>query len=195
MMSDIKRICEQPTDEDRTWFPAFAGVGDWRPVLKDAWANYRDESFIEQFLSPKVMRDLRLFALADQADQPAVTVSAIHNERGYRQVRSTLARQYDVGIADPNIQVTGANLTRRPEALPGASHASRRAAQCADAGHGAPAYRASLGLRRRAGGSRRNLDALRRQFCVEVVVVVDVPSSSPAIRITPAMMSAPAPAQ
>jgi len=22
MMSDIKRICEQPTDEDRSWFPA-----------------------------------------------------------------------------------------------------------------------------------------------------------------------------
>ena len=110
MMSDIKRICEQPTDEDRMWFPSFAGAGDWRPVLKDAWANYRDESFIEQFLSPKVMRDFRLFALADQADAPALTVSAIHDESGYRRVRSTLARQYDVGIVDPNIQVTGANM-------------------------------------------------------------------------------------
>jgi spore cortex formation protein SpoVR/YcgB (stage V sporulation) len=110
MMSDIKRICEQPTDEDRMWFPSFAGAGDWRPVLKDAWANYRDESFIEQFLSPKVMRDLRLFALADQSDSPTITVSAIHNETGYRRVRSTLARQYDVGIVDPNIQVTSANL-------------------------------------------------------------------------------------
>ena len=110
MMQDIKRICEQPTDEDRLWFPSFAGAGDWRPVIKDAWANYRDESFVEQFLSPKVMRDLRLFALADQADAPALTVSAIHNEGGYRRVRSTLARQYDVGVIDPNIQVTSANL-------------------------------------------------------------------------------------
>jgi stage V sporulation protein R len=110
MMCDIKRICEQPTDEDRVWFPSFAGAGDWRPVLKDAWANYRDESFIEQFLSPKVMRDLRLFALADQAESPTITVAAIHNENGYRRVRSTLARQYDVGIVDPNIQVTSANL-------------------------------------------------------------------------------------
>jgi spore cortex formation protein SpoVR/YcgB (stage V sporulation) len=110
MMSDIKRICEQPTDEDRMWFPSFAGAGDWRPVLKDAWANYRDESFIEQFLSPKVMRDFRLFALADQAESPTISVSAIHDENGYRRVRSTLARQYDVGIVDPNIQVTSANL-------------------------------------------------------------------------------------
>jgi stage V sporulation protein R len=110
MMSDIKRICETPSDEDRSWFPTFAGSGDWRPVLKDAWANYRDESFIEQFLSPKVMRDLRLFALADAAEAPALTVSAIHNEGGYRRVRSILARQYDVGSVDPNIQVMGANL-------------------------------------------------------------------------------------
>jgi spore cortex formation protein SpoVR/YcgB (stage V sporulation) len=110
MMCDIKRICEEPTPEDLAWFPSFAGVGDWRPVLKDAWANYRDESFIEQFLSPKVMRDFRLFALADQAEAPALTISAIHDDAGYRRVRSTLARQYDVGVFDPNIQVTSANL-------------------------------------------------------------------------------------
>jgi spore cortex formation protein SpoVR/YcgB (stage V sporulation) len=78
--------------------------------LKDAWANYRDESFIEQFLSPKMMRDLRLFALSDSAEAPALTVSAIHDEMGYRRLRATLARQYDIGVSDPNIQVTGANL-------------------------------------------------------------------------------------
>ncbi len=110
MMSDIKRICEEPTEEDRAWFPAFAGTGDWRGVLKNAWANYRDESFIEQFLSPKLMRDFRLFALADEAEASVLNVMAIHDEAGYRRVRSTLARQYDIGEADPNIQVTGANL-------------------------------------------------------------------------------------
>jgi stage V sporulation protein R len=110
MMSDIKRISEAPTEEDRAWFPSYAGNGDWRAVLKDAWANYRDESFIEQFLSPKLMRDFKLFALADDAEAPMLTVSAIHNEAGYRRVRSTLARQYDVGESDPNIQVVGANL-------------------------------------------------------------------------------------
>lgn len=110
MMCDIRRISEQPSEEDRQWFPEFAGKGDWRAVLKDAWANYRDESFIEQFLSPKLMRDFRMFALSDSADAPSVTVSAIHDEMGYRRLRSTLARQYDVGISDPNVQVTGANL-------------------------------------------------------------------------------------
>jgi spore cortex formation protein SpoVR/YcgB (stage V sporulation) len=111
MMDDIKRICEKPTAEDRDWFPQFAGSGDTMTVLKDAWANYRDESFIEQFLSPKLMRDFRMFALHDEANEPAYKVSAIHNEQGYRRIRSALARQYDVGAADPNIQVAAANLT------------------------------------------------------------------------------------
>ena len=110
MMTDIKRIAEEPTEEDREWFPTLAGSGDWRAALKDAWANYRDESFIEQFLSPKVMRDLKLFALYDKADDPHFTVSAIHSETGYRRVRSLLARSYDVGEADPNIQVVDADL-------------------------------------------------------------------------------------
>lgn len=110
MMADIKRICEQPTGEDRDWFPLIAGTADTMGVLKDAWANYRDESFVEQYLSPKLMRDFRMFALHDEAEASAYKVSAIHNEQGYRRVRSTLARQYDVGAADPNIQVTATNL-------------------------------------------------------------------------------------
>jgi len=56
------------------------------------------------------VRDLRLFALADEAQAQAYTVSAIHDDAGYRRVRSILARHYDVGETDPNIQVMGANL-------------------------------------------------------------------------------------
>jgi len=37
-------------------------------------------------------------------------VAAIHDQQGYRRVRSALARQYDVGASDANIQITGANL-------------------------------------------------------------------------------------
>jgi stage V sporulation protein R len=110
MMSDIKRMSEAPTDEDREWFPEIAGKGNWRDVLKHAWANYRDESFIQQFLSPKVMRDLKLFAVRDKAEDPVYMVAAIHNELGYRRLRTTLARLYDVATHQPDIQVVGANL-------------------------------------------------------------------------------------
>ncbi len=110
MMEDIKRICEAPTDEDKEWFPDFAGSEDWRGVLKDAWANYRDESFILQFLSPKLMRDFRFFSLLDKSSDANYVVSAIHNEQGYRDVRTTLAQSYELSRLEPNIQVTGADL-------------------------------------------------------------------------------------
>lgn len=109
MMDDIKRICERPSAEDRDWFPQLAGCGDAMAALRYAWANYRDESFIEQYLSPKLMRDFRLFSLFDRADDGVYRVGAIHNERGYREVRRNLARQYDTS-GDPNIQVAGADL-------------------------------------------------------------------------------------
>ncbi len=110
MMEDIKRICENPTAEDREWFPDVAGADGWRDVLKDAWANYRDESFILQYLSPKVMRDLRLFAISDDAKDSHVEVSAIHDELGFRSLRERLAAMYDLGAHEPNIQVTAADL-------------------------------------------------------------------------------------
>ena len=110
MMEDLKRMSEAPTDEDREWFPDIAGAGDWRDVLKQAWADYRDESFILQYLSPKVMRDMRFFALGDDAKANYIDVNAIHDERGFKRVRETLARMYDLGMHEANIQVVGADL-------------------------------------------------------------------------------------
>jgi len=110
MMQDIKRICTEPAPEDQEWFPEIAGCEDWRGVLKDAWANYRDESFIRQFMSPELMRSMRLFALCDDDAERQFIVDAIHDERGYRKVRETVAKSYDIGIAEPVIQVTDADL-------------------------------------------------------------------------------------
>ena len=110
MMRDIQRVCEEPTSEDREWFPEIAGKGDALGVLRGAWADFRDESFILQYLSPKVIRDLRLFTLGDDANSPHYLVKAIHEERGYRDVRRALSRQYEVGSQEPDIQVAEVDL-------------------------------------------------------------------------------------
>ncbi|WP_284618453.1 SpoVR family protein [Aquabacterium humicola] len=109
MYTDIKRICENPTEEDRQWFPEIAGA-DWVPTLDHAMRNYKDESFIGQYLSPKMMRDFRLFAIHDDEKESELEVSAIHDEAGYKRVREALSRQYDLGSREPNIQVWNVNL-------------------------------------------------------------------------------------
>ena len=104
MFMDIKRICQEPTEEDRYWFPDIAGK-DWLETVHFAMHNFKDESFISQFLSPKVMRDFKLFAVEDDSDKPYVSVSAIHDERGYRAIREKLSAQYNLSNLEPNIQV------------------------------------------------------------------------------------------
>jgi len=109
MYSDLKRICEEPTDEDRVWFPDIAG-SDWLKTLDWAMRNFKDESFVGQFLSPKVMRDFRFFAIRDDEEEPELEVSAIHDEAGYRSLRESLSRQYDIGNREPDIQVWNVDL-------------------------------------------------------------------------------------
>ncbi len=110
MMTDIARICDQPTAEDRGWFPDWAGNGDALGTLRHAWANYRDESFVLQFLSPKVIRDFRMFRLMDDTTEPTLLVDAIHDDEGYRSIRRSLARSYDPGLGDADIQVVDVDL-------------------------------------------------------------------------------------
>jgi stage V sporulation protein R len=110
MMKDIERICVDPTEEDAVWFPDFAGNGDPMGTLKKAWADFRDESFILQYLSPKVIRDLRMIRLRDDEDEPYFEVAAIHDEQGYRDIRTALSEEYDCAHTDPEIQVIDVDL-------------------------------------------------------------------------------------
>jgi spore cortex formation protein SpoVR/YcgB (stage V sporulation) len=104
MMRDIRRICENPTEEDKRWFPDFAG-SEWLPALHFAMENFKDESFIQQYLSPQVIRDFHLFCILDEEESETINVSAIHDDDGYRQVREALAAQYNLSSREPDIQV------------------------------------------------------------------------------------------
>ncbi|MGH6988615.1 MAG: SpoVR family protein [Stellaceae bacterium] len=110
MMRDVKRICIEPTDEDREWFPDIAGNGDPYGTLRHAWANYRDESFILQYLSPHLIRKFRLFKVVDDEAAETLEVDAIHDARGYRDIRAALSRHYDLARHEPDIQVRDVDL-------------------------------------------------------------------------------------
>jgi len=107
---DIRRICEAPSDEDRAWFPDIAG-SDWRETFDFALRNFKDESFVAQYLSPKLMRDFRFFAVLDDDHRQTLRIDAIHDETGYRRLRQMLADQYNLGSREPNVQVWNVDLS------------------------------------------------------------------------------------
>lgn len=115
MFMDLRRICENPSDEDRIWFPEIAG-SNWKETLQFAMRDFKDESFILQFLSPKLMREMKLFCVADDDHEKEIQVRVIHNEPGYQELRTKLAAQYNLSNTEPNIQIFSAD-TRGDRAL------------------------------------------------------------------------------
>jgi len=109
MYQDIKRICAEPETEDRHWFPDLVDT-NWQQSLDYAMRNFKDESFISQYLSPRLMRNFHLFAVDDNDQEADLEIDAIHNERGYRDLRQTLADQYNLGNREPNIQIYSVDL-------------------------------------------------------------------------------------
>ncbi len=109
MMTDIKRICTDPDDEDRQWFPDIAG-SNWQETLDFAMRNFKDESFISQFLSPRLIRDFKLFSILDDEAQSELEVTSIHNDAGYRHIRNSLSNQHNLSINEPNIQVYNVDM-------------------------------------------------------------------------------------
>lgn len=104
MFCDIRRICEEPTEEDKYWFPDIAG-SDWLETLHFAMQNFKDESFISQYLSPTMIRKFKLFGVLDDESKDHLSISAIHDEQGYREIRQILSSQYNLSINEPNIQI------------------------------------------------------------------------------------------
>ena len=106
IFEDIRRICESPTEEDKEWFPNLVNT-NWLESIDFAMRNFKDESFITQYLSPKVIRDLRLFAITNCNDAAHLKICEIHDEIGYKKIRELLSQQYDRRRIEPNIQVQG----------------------------------------------------------------------------------------
>jgi spore cortex formation protein SpoVR/YcgB (stage V sporulation) len=99
---DIKRICENPTEEDYKWRPDIAGTKDWITAFKQTVKIYDDEGFITQHLSPKIIRDFRFITIHDNSKDPHITVTAIHDGDGYNEIRKSLAAQYRFGGGNGN---------------------------------------------------------------------------------------------
>lgn len=109
MMRDIRRICENPTDEDRQWFPDIAG-SDWLETIHLAMRDFKDESFVLQYLSPTMIREFKLFSLIDDDQDSELEIGAIHDEQGYQKIREALGNQYNLQNREPHIEVYNADI-------------------------------------------------------------------------------------
>ena len=112
MFTDIRRICENPTDEDRAVVPRHRRHATGCKTLDYAMRNFKDESFIGQYLSPQA--DARLPPVRGRSTtstESELEVAAIHDDAGYRRrARGAVAPVRPRAAREPNIQVWNVNL-------------------------------------------------------------------------------------
>ena len=104
IIKDVERMVKNPTTEDKEWFPDLMGQ-KWEDVFKEIIEGYKDDGFIHQFLSPNVMRNMKMFSVYDEEKSKRYLVENIHNERGYKNIREILARSYNRSNYVPEINV------------------------------------------------------------------------------------------
>jgi stage V sporulation protein R len=110
MCQDIYRMAIEPTQEDKKWFPDIAGKPDYIETLKHIWQNYRDESFVRQFLSPKLIRDFRMFSVLDNSTKNEWKITNIHDSEGYTKIRNVLADSYLLDNHIPLVEVADVDI-------------------------------------------------------------------------------------
>lgn len=105
MFRDLKRIITTPTEEDQEWFPEIAGKQDWMPILQDIAYNFKDESFVLQWLSPKVIRDFKLFCFLDDHSDSHYHISGTARDEDIDLIRTKLSDQYNMGLQIPDLEI------------------------------------------------------------------------------------------
>jgi len=72
-------------------------------------AVYRNESCIAQFLSPRLILEMKLLPCTDDAASRMVELTAIHAAAGLLRIRQTLGRHYDA-LQDQQLEIVKARL-------------------------------------------------------------------------------------
>lgn len=103
ILMDVKRICTNPTKEETKLYPEIANT-DPIETIKYIISSYKDSSFILNFLSAKVAKDLRLVGLKDNPDH--YVVNSTHHPDHLIDLRKSLSKQYEYENMQPQVEVT-----------------------------------------------------------------------------------------
>lgn len=106
IFEDIRRICINPTAEDKELFPNLIGK-DWVEEINYAMINFNNETFLLQYLSPTVAREFGMFSLESNSEAGESVVLDIADLSHFRSLREKLARSYSYSYRVPSIEVVG----------------------------------------------------------------------------------------
>lgn len=109
MFQDIKCICQLFMEEDKYWFFDIVGF-DWLEMLYFVMCDFKDESFISQFLLLKIMCDFCFFIVFDDDYNNYLEILVIYNEEGYCEICNKFFVQYNFSNFELNIQVWNVDL-------------------------------------------------------------------------------------
>jgi len=106
IFQEIKRICVAPTEEDKQYFPHMIGK-DWKEEVIFAVKHFNDASFIQQYLTPNLIRNLKLFIVEwdfqESKDCAFVTHIATPNE--FKNIKNKIVERYKLEQHTPKIEI------------------------------------------------------------------------------------------
>ena len=106
---DLKRACENPTEEDYEFLPFVAGK-PWLETLTWVAENFKDSDFILEFLGPNVISKLKLFCVKDDNDAKEYEILSVQSKEDVFELRKQLARQYSFDEMVPSVEVVDYNF-------------------------------------------------------------------------------------
>lgn len=104
MFMDLKRACESPEEDDYEFLPLVAGK-PWLETLHWVMENFKDETFIQEFLGPRVVRHFELFCVEDNAVEDKYKILTIQDKEDLYMIRKNLAKQYSFDLMVPQVEV------------------------------------------------------------------------------------------
>lgn len=109
--AEVKRICENPTDEEKEKWPDWAGQITWEEKRGELVRSYNDAALLNEFLSPTVCEKARLF-LNPRTPEQYEKLQVLEKE--VEQVRAELVEQKTT-FGVPTVEIVDADYKKRGE--------------------------------------------------------------------------------
>lgn len=104
IFKEIKRVCIEQDKESLEAVPKLKEA-NWIEAVQDAMENYKDDSLVNQFLTPNLVRKLKIAYVAYPKDAKSnVKVKYAHDDIDFSHIKRELTNQYNMSSRMPTIE-------------------------------------------------------------------------------------------